>query len=575
MAIVLYLNNSQLYPASGQNIKLTRENPYFTQSESYTLEVTVPMDILENRQFFSNIQRIDASKQPPSYQCRMIVDNRPVLTGTAKVTQVTQSEVKLQLLGGRSEVNFLSENEYIDELPLGVSVGFLVTYPEDIQLATSYVNDETNGGYRSIYQFGLIDLAMRIIDYYGFTVEECTVNTTPWNKLYVASARNVIDVSHVLPHWTPREFFEEFCNFFNVTIVTDEMRRTARIVGTPTFFNSTDPIRIEPADEYSAEMNDEQDGALASDDLTFELSNSAHHDYDSIPEDIRDGAPATEYANYSAAKAAYDAMTGDEGKEQIFRCPVGSFTGWDHDYTDVGEQVPRRLFTQIDVFAPLVRNNDGAGETKLKICPVAMAEEEYEVTFGTGGGAHTIRRWFHLPSLEKPLGDERFARTSGFGASRSSGTADEGSTIQEYIEGDAELDSEAEKGDLLEVMFIDDMEQTYFIEDSRSGSSTDTASIGFTDWQYKKNHAGNEHRHWSLSLNPTNAEHYLGQLHQNGFTFNMKARLQFKFLYSTIPDPTRVYIIRNKRYGCLKIEANISDDGIDRLMTGYFYEMLS
>ena len=43
MATVLYLNNTQVYPDSSQSIKLIRENPYFTESESYTLEVNLPM----------------------------------------------------------------------------------------------------------------------------------------------------------------------------------------------------------------------------------------------------------------------------------------------------------------------------------------------------------------------------------------------------------------------------------------------------------------------------------------------------------------------------------------------------
>ena len=97
--------------------------------------------------------------------------------------------------------------------------------------------------------------------------------------------------------------------------------------------------------------------------------------------------------------------------------------------------------------------------------------------------------------------------------------------------------------------------------------------MGFTDYQYKRNHKGAAHRLWSLSLNPCEATHYLGQLHQNGFTFNMKARHCFRFLADDMPDPTRVYIIRGKPYGCEKVEANIGDRGMERLMTGYFYEM--
>lgn len=86
MATVLYLNNTQVYPDSSQSIKLIRENPYFTESESYTLEVNLPMSILENRRFFGNIHRIEKAKQIDPMNCRMLVDNRPVLDGKARVT---------------------------------------------------------------------------------------------------------------------------------------------------------------------------------------------------------------------------------------------------------------------------------------------------------------------------------------------------------------------------------------------------------------------------------------------------------------------------------------------------------
>ena len=118
---VLTLNGTQVFPAGNQTIKLTRENPYFTQSDSYTLEVTLPMDILENRQFFGPIHRLEHSKRLSTMTCLLTVNNKPILAGTAKVTQVSELEVKVQLIGGLSEVKFLSrENQvYIDELEMG------------------------------------------------------------------------------------------------------------------------------------------------------------------------------------------------------------------------------------------------------------------------------------------------------------------------------------------------------------------------------------------------------------------------------------------------------------------------
>ena len=38
----------RVYFEAQQSFKLTRENPYFTQSDSYTLDVTIPMIIIEN-----------------------------------------------------------------------------------------------------------------------------------------------------------------------------------------------------------------------------------------------------------------------------------------------------------------------------------------------------------------------------------------------------------------------------------------------------------------------------------------------------------------------------------------------
>ena len=37
----------RVYFEAQQSFKLTRENPYFTQSDSYTLDVTIPMIIIE------------------------------------------------------------------------------------------------------------------------------------------------------------------------------------------------------------------------------------------------------------------------------------------------------------------------------------------------------------------------------------------------------------------------------------------------------------------------------------------------------------------------------------------------
>ena len=71
MAVQLFLNNTEVIADSSQVIKIVKENPYITQSDSYTLDVSLPLDILQNRIFFGNLQRLDTTKSNTEYDARL------------------------------------------------------------------------------------------------------------------------------------------------------------------------------------------------------------------------------------------------------------------------------------------------------------------------------------------------------------------------------------------------------------------------------------------------------------------------------------------------------------------------
>ena len=579
--LVLFLNGVRVFPEGKQEIKLSRENPYFTNADRYTLEVTLPMSIYENATFFENLHRIERTKNLRTMQAKLLVDNHLIINGQAKITQVTQKEVKLQLLAGNSAFNFLSEDngDFIDELPLGTYNRQTGVVDTGVRTFFSPILDETNDAVSNHVHYNLIDLFLQMVEHYGFEVTRCDVNVSPWDHLFVASSKTSFNAAHVLPHWSPKTFVEEFSAFFNVIVFLDGIDNTARIIHAPAFFNTADVSEIKPLDEYTVEMNDSDDSdaqSLANVNLGFDMSASVYHTYDIFSDGVRDGAPKEAYDSVSAAQTAYG-NDGADGKKKLYTTPLGSFTGWEHDYSDVGEEQPRTLFTQVDVFGPLLRNNLAEDSMRsLKICPVAMGAIERTARFGQGSAEYTITRKYHMPACENPTGNDvrqNVTSSGNFGGSSTLVDNEEGATIQQLVEGEASLEH-GEKEDRLQVMFGDDVQQTVYVEDSRSGSSTQTMQIGFTDWQFMRNHSGNAHNAWSLSLNPTDADHYLGELHNNGFYFNMKAKLCAKFLAKKVPDPTGLFIIRNKKYACEKIEAHLDDYGQLPLLTGYFYEMI-
>ena len=95
-------------------IKITKENPFLHDKDAKTLDVEFPLDIAENRMVFGPIHRVDTSKKRDAFtDCRLIVDNIPVISGTGRVSEVTQDCVKLQILSGNNSVRYRSEFDRI------------------------------------------------------------------------------------------------------------------------------------------------------------------------------------------------------------------------------------------------------------------------------------------------------------------------------------------------------------------------------------------------------------------------------------------------------------------------------
>lgn len=117
----LFLDGMPAVISQSASFKLTVENFYFTKSSSYTFDVELPLGVPQNRRIFGNIDRIDVAKQPRSLSARLVVDNKTLLVGTAKLTSVTESAVKLQLLGDAAAYNYGNKAEglYIDQMDLG------------------------------------------------------------------------------------------------------------------------------------------------------------------------------------------------------------------------------------------------------------------------------------------------------------------------------------------------------------------------------------------------------------------------------------------------------------------------
>lgn len=106
-------------------IKLTRENPYFTSAGDYTLDVVLPLaGCTENRRILGFLHRPEATLTPQAGR-RLpfhLASEGITIDGHAVITSVTDQEAKLQLVGGISDLrNAIDDEEqtYINAMDLG------------------------------------------------------------------------------------------------------------------------------------------------------------------------------------------------------------------------------------------------------------------------------------------------------------------------------------------------------------------------------------------------------------------------------------------------------------------------
>ena len=589
MAVKLFLDNKEIITDSSQEIKITRENPYFTLSDSYTLDVSIPLSILQNRIFFGNIQRIERMKEYREFASRLYCANALLMEGTARIVQSTEQAVKVQLACGVSALKMSSEQEstYIDSL-ITEKEGTGSILPQDLDYGptvgenhTGYgvpVLDNTNDtvvnltteqllvfrrGFYTSECPRLTSLAALVAAKMGYTIDMSALPAA-CSHIYVISATHG-NLGKKIPHWTVKEFFRQFQNFFGCTLIKIG-NKTLKLVPLDSF--AQNPVTtITPLSEFQAEYSEEDNAeGVMNRNVEFELEKS---DTETVDEEILEQAKYTqEYNSSSAMSNAFQNDPEEVRMHKIYKLNGELYVGW-----EVSEDV-----YELKRVAPFngLKRFDGAESVKLKIAP-AFIEEDVECVIWDGGTIEqsSMRYSFsiHVPSVSNPYG---LIKDWSWDGSQSTGAEENRPTLQSLVEGSETIVNDEDKSDVMSVAFVDGRAETVAAHRVEGdGQTSHTIHLAFTDYNFKRQLSNNRSM-WSLSLNELRGyDFYLGQLHRLTFRCSHQVKHLFRFLSDSIPEPTDVFLIHGKRFACEKIEASIKDGNLDKLMTGYFYEITS
>lgn len=622
--ITCIINGHRAYPISTSSIKVTYANQYVTDDGEYTYDITFPMDILANREIFKNVSRFEVAKNIAKYDdCKLYVDSRIIMSGVGTILSVNQNEVKLQIVGGKSRIKFNEKltKHYIDELDLGIAdkPGYTVDKGwsqgfKNIQKINDIyrldddkskflgvegkwcfvpVRDETNDmianfvgvdktkqfiGYNAPFimnlavQPNLMHIFRKVVEYEGYTLNRNDYDCKPWNLLYIASAYKTRELRKALPHWSSYTFIEEFRKLFNATIVFDDILKTCSVINASEL-TTTDSIKIEPMDEYTTDYD--EDGSISTSstaNLEYNLGGSANRgSYEVISKKVFEN-----FENFHSEEISLDnqfvsttLLWSEKKKRQTIIENFGDY------YIYVEDENGKKSWKLAGVWSPLIRDKSSEDYVDLNISPAAQVVEDINFkTWLREDKYYEKRCLLSIPNDKEPDSKESDVDDDGFSYT----------SVQDAIDDESTLDKSEDDQECMNIFFIlpgrvqiggpnqtslswvgNKSRWPQFLTDYRINA--DYRYSGIADIFYD---------FYSLSLRKKReiGTTCLGSLHDNGLRIDNKNCMEIKFKSDEIPDPSKIYIIRNKKFVCAKIEMEVKDDAIEPIYTGYFY-MLS
>ena len=622
--ITCIINGHRAYPISTSSIKVTYANQYVTDDGEYTYDITFPMDILANREIFKNVSRFEVAKNIAKYDdCKLYVDSRIIMSGVGTILSVNQNEVKLQIVGGKSRIKFNEKmtKHYIDEMDLGIadkpgytvdkgwSQGFknlqkindIYRLDDDKSKFLGVegkwcfvpVRDETNDmianfvgvdktkqfiGYNAPFimnlavQPNLMHIFRKVVEYEGYTLKRNDYDCKPWNLLYIASAYKTRELRKALPHWASYTFIEEFRKLFNATIVFDDILKTCSVINASEL-TTVDSIKIEPLDEYTTDYD--EDGSITTSstaNLEYNLGGSANRDsYEVISKKVFENFESFHSEEISLDKqfVTTTLLWSEKKKRQTIIENFGDY------YIYVEDESGKKRWKLAGIWSPLIRDKSSEDYVDLNISPAAQVVED--INFKTGfleDKYYEKRCLLSIPNDKEPDSKESDVDDDGFSYT----------SVQDAIDDESTLDKSEDDQECMNIFFILPGRVQFNGTYSSSLSWVEIKSRWpqfVTDYRINEDYrytgiADNFYDFYSLSLRKKReiGTTCLGSLHDNGLRIDNKNCMEIKFKSDEIPDPSKIYIIRNKKFVCAKIEMEVKDDAIEPIYTGYFY-MLS
>jgi len=608
----LYIDSMPVVLPRSLNIQVIEENPFFTKNGKYTLDITLSLEESENAKIYRHLQRINVIDMITlNRRAQLIVDNEVVLNGTEVILEHTDSQVKIQLVSGNSELNFLIGGDrklrdldlgkaYIyDDLPGDERVRRIFedlkqSYPErDWQLIPYCAGEgdvniypfnwfihvgnnftltpidmgDGNGeqinpffvpfASGSIPQPYLCFIIRKVLESLGYNLTYNAIELHPVLKdLYIVHGISTQEFAKMLPQWTVVEFFTKIEQWLNCEFIINPYEKSVKLM-----FNyqaddeETGTVTLEILDEYSTENGNEDDKNVTNANVAYSLDTEDYYKYMYLDRNIRDKAELDRRFQFLEL-IDFNRIV-EIGYQYIFQ-PTDTNDRFISYLID--EEHNMRTLKKVDSFRPLY-NAEGSNEIdiELDIIPAAM---KYTYIVSTEFDLY----WLQIPIAGSydPLLDVDDPDNSD--------PDNNPVNIQSMVESEASSTADIAYSKMRLALYSGLKEVEIHTNNSGKTYPINRYPIAYVEALAEYFQETNRPYYFGQKdVNPFRLDYLNSEIYSKSQRIDTTKTYKLQYTDQGRLDITSKFIANNKAFRCVRIERSITIDGFSEIVRGDFY----
>ena len=628
----------QLY-IEGESVNLSKDlqtdyyikSPFFTNEGDFTLDIDINLNDPQNAKVYSLINRLDRVKRASRREAVLQDEHGVLLRGREVILETHDGYVKIQIVGGTSELNYAMGDTYLQDLDLWMSFerneveyAPVCAYNQSPHAKYGMMDSEqykTEQG-KKVLMWTMVNkptwaadgtlnmshdtplpyfwaIINRVITALGFKVGENVIQTdSRYRRMVMVHAYKTPHIADMLPRWTVSQLFDEYQKFFNVIFDVDKKTRTVSIYHAHSYFNLVGMEEI----PYTDIINEVEKKFDVDNEMTMVNYARAHYAFTDklqnkyyalspelvricTKEDAQSVSGAAEFdKNYYVG--VWKAKTGSEaflsstsaiagnGDRTLYRQVINNedryFVQWasENDYNGI---------VMVNAFAPKTSTNDNDTDVEMKIVPVRMASSPK---------VGSSPWWTHpLPAVD--------GEASSWGGHEVGGEALQPEVVPDDIVNDIENgydpDKKAERADVMFAGFYLGEITIRAWEDLRGNNVPSAATVPIVApeniMQIHRPRTYGDGKSWKCSLNVLVGDEHLtmaivGEHGMDAHSYSLNPHVDtateytIRFRGRSDLDIRKIWLIGNRKFYCKELRCQLNAGYRSEIVEGTFFPLL-